>query len=262
MPSCRWKKASIGSKVRALPKAAVSITFDDGYRDNLEVATPILAAHGLTATFFIATGFLEGEWMWNDRIIEACRLTACGSVEIPDLGSGVLDLSSEAHRVVAAQTVIDGVKHLPPDRRSAMVARLVDKLGVQMGAGPMLDPEGVRRLRGAGMTIGAHTVTHPILANLDDAEARAEIGESRDRLVGILGEPVRLFAYPNGRPGRDYRTEHVAMVAQAGFESAVCTTPATARPGVGRYELPRFTPWDKTAWRFAARLAKARMSAG
>ena len=81
----------------------------------------------------------------------------------------------------------------------------------------MLDPDSLRRLRGHGMTIGAHTVAHPILAELDVARARAEIHDSRDCLVEILREPVRLFAYPNGRPGRDYGTEHVSMVEAAGI---------------------------------------------
>lgn len=246
----------------ALPKAAVSITFDDGYRDNLDIAAPILVAHGLSATFYIATGFLDGDWMWNDRIIEACKRTTRRSAGISDLGLAALDLSDEARRVSAAHALIDKVKHLPPLRRSAIVSRLVDDLGVEIGSGPMLDPTSVRRLRSAGMTIGAHTVSHPILAQLDEKQARTEINDSRAHLVELLGEPVRLFAYPNGRPGRDYRTEHARMAAEAGFESAVCTTPATARSGVDRYELPRFTPWDKTPWRFAARLAMSRMSAG
>jgi peptidoglycan/xylan/chitin deacetylase (PgdA/CDA1 family) len=246
----------------SLPKAALSITFDDGYQDNLDVALPILVAHGLTATFFIATGFLDGGWMWNDRIIEACKRTSRTAATLPALGLESIELGTELARVAAAHGIIGKAKHLPFDQRADAVAQLEERLDVRLDRGPMLDPDSVRRLRGHGMTIGAHTVTHPILAGLDDARARAEIHDSRDHLVEILREPVRLFAYPNGRPGRDYGMKHVDMIAEAGFASAVSTTPMTARPGMSRYELPRFTPWDRSGWRFAARLAYARMSDG
>ena len=244
----------------SLPRAALSITFDDGYADNLEVAAPILVAQGLTATFFIATGFLEGGWMWNDRIIEACKRTRHTATSLPALKLQSIDLSTEAARVAAAFGIIEEAKHLPFEERAAVVAQLQDQLDVELGRGPMLDPESVRRLRDHGMTIGAHTVTHPILATLDHTRARAEISDSRSHLVDILREPIRVFAYPNGRPGRDYRPEHVAMVSEAGFEAALTTATLTARPGMARYELPRFTPWDRTAWRFSARLAYTRMS--
>lgn len=244
----------------ALPRAAVSITFDDGYRDNVDVAAPILTAHGLTATFFIATGFLDGGSMFNDRIIEACKRTSHTSTSLPAVGFETVDLGTVQDRVAAAHAIIGKAKYLPFDQRSALVAQLEDQLGVRPDGGPMLDPESLRRLRNMGMTIGAHTVTHPILARVDDTKASAEIHESRAHLLEVLREPVRVFAYPNGRPGQDYGTKHVRMVAEAGFESAVSTTPVTARPGTSVYELPRFTPWDKAAWRFAARLGLTRMS--
>ena len=243
----------------SLPRAALSITFDDGYRDNLDVATPILAAHGLSATFFITTGFLDGNWMWNDRIIEACKRTLRSSTSLPSLGFESIDLGTEQTRVAAAHAIIGKAKYLPFGQRAAAVGQLEDQLDVHLGPGPMLDADSLRRLRSHGMTIGAHTVAHPILTAIDDANARAEIHDSRDRLVEILREPVGLFAYPNGRPGRDYTATHVNMVVEAGFDAAVSTSPLTARPGMSRFELPRFTPWDRTGWRFAARLALNRM---
>ncbi|MET0320091.1 MAG: polysaccharide deacetylase family protein, partial [Duganella sp.] len=63
-----------------------------------------------------------------------------------------------------------------------------------------------------------------------------------------------LFAYPNGRPGTDYRACHVALVRQAGFEGAVTTSPGAGLADV--WQLPRFTPWDARQWRFHLRLAR------
>jgi peptidoglycan/xylan/chitin deacetylase (PgdA/CDA1 family) len=104
------------------------------------------------------------------------------------------------------------------------------------------------------MEIGAHTVSHPILAQVSIDAARREIGEGRVQLEHIIGAPVRVFAYPNGKPGRDYRCEHVALVRDLGFDCAVSTAWGAARAGADLYQIPRFTPWDRTNAKFALRL--------
>jgi peptidoglycan/xylan/chitin deacetylase (PgdA/CDA1 family) len=104
------------------------------------------------------------------------------------------------------------------------------------------------------MEIGAHTATHPILTRLAPADARREIDQSRERLTAILGEPVSLFAYPNGKPGQDYGAEHVRMVRDAGFTAAVSTAWGVASTNSDLFQLPRFTPWDRRPAKFALRL--------
>jgi len=106
------------------------------------------------------------------------------------------------------------------------------------------------------MEIGAHTVTHPILRNTAPDTARREIVESGRRLAEIVGQPVRLFAYPNGKPGVDYGSEHVQMVRDGGFAAAVSTGWGVATEKSDRFQLPRFTPWDRTPGRFALRLIR------
>jgi len=112
----------------------------------------------------------------------------------------------------------------------------------------------VLRLHASDMEIGAHTVTHPILARLDPERAASEIGDSKRRLEAITGSPVSLFAYPNGKPGRDYRREHVGMVKQLGFEAAVSAAQGVAHAASDSFQLPRFTPWDRTPGKFVLRL--------
>jgi hypothetical protein len=82
----------------------------------------------------------------------------------------------------------------------------------------------------------------------------------RAKLEEITGAPVRLFAYPNGRPLRDYRPEHAALARELGFEAAVSSAWGAARPGDDLYQIPRFTPWDRPNWRFGLRLATNRLS--
>jgi len=104
------------------------------------------------------------------------------------------------------------------------------------------------------MEIGGHTVNHPILALLSEKEARAEIGDGKRRLEEITGGPVTLFAYPNGKPGQDYGPRDVDLVRQAGFTAAVSTMGGVARRGSDPFQLPRFSPWDRSPRRLAARL--------
>jgi peptidoglycan/xylan/chitin deacetylase (PgdA/CDA1 family) len=241
---------------RTLPPRAACITFDDGYADNLVIATPILKRYGLTATFFIATGFLDGGRMWNDSIIESVRAAPGTVLDLERAGLARHDIGAPQARTATAYAMIRAVKHLPPEERATRVAEIVDVIGKQLPDDLMMTSSQVRELRAQGMTIGGHTATHPILASTDEAVARREILEGKERLEAILGEPVRLFAYPNGRPGQDYRAEHVRMVRECGFRGAVSTSWGAANPGSDPFQLPRFLPWDRSPGRFALRLAQ------
>ena len=120
----------------------------------------------------------------------------------------------------------------------------------------MLTATQLRSLAAAGMGIGGHTVTHPILARLDDGSARLEIGGGREALEAMIRQPIRLFAYPNGKPGQDYSAVHVRMAQELGFTAAVSTAPGAARAGDLLHELPRFTPWGHSVGRWGAMLAR------
>ena len=118
----------------------------------------------------------------------------------------------------------------------------------------MLSTQQLQQLRADGAGIGAHTVSHPILAKLDETVAKREIADSRDHLEGILGERVGLFAYPNGRLGTDYSPAHTSIVKSLGFDAAVATNWGICSKASDIFQLPRFTPWDARRWRFGLRL--------
>ena len=242
-----------------LPARAAAITFDDGYADNHGLALPILRQHGLTATFFIATGFLDGGRMWNDTLVESVRRTELPVLDFSGLGLpgeplGTFAMTSPEARRTAIAALIDRAKYLTTEARLGLVAALAEQAKVQLPNDLMMRTDQVLALHRAGMQIGAHTVSHPILARLDDATARAQMSDSRDQLQQLLGAPVPLFAYPNGRPGTDYNARTVALAQALGFEAAVTTGWGAARQGHNLYELPRFTPWDRSRARFGARL--------
>jgi len=249
---CGWLKrwfnvlpldqAAAQLKAGTLPARAACITFDDGYADNCHVAMPILQRHGLTATFFIATGFLDGGRMWNDTIIETVRRRS--------------DLSTMADKQAAITTLINQIKYLPTQERVATTETLAQKAQVQLPTNLMMTSADVKAMRRAGMQIGAHTVSHPILARLSRADAAKEIGDSKRFLEDLLGERIGLFAYPNGKPGEDYSPESVDVVRSLGFDAAVSTRWGASRCGDDVLQIKRFTPWDKTRWRFGVRLLR------
>jgi peptidoglycan/xylan/chitin deacetylase (PgdA/CDA1 family) len=222
-----------------LPPRAVCITFDDGYADNAEVAAPVLADCGLPATFFIATGFLDGGRMWNDTLIETVRAARGTALDLTALGLGRLALDGAAARSAAVNELIARCKYMEPGARAAKVDAIAQAAGVTLPRDLMMRGAQVRALHDAGNEIGAHTVSHPILAAVDPARAEEEIVASRDRLAQITGAPVRAFAYPNGKPGVDYRSEHVDMVRRAGFTVGVSTVWGPADAAHDRLQLPR-----------------------
>ncbi|MDN5849591.1 MAG: polysaccharide deacetylase family protein [Nitrococcus sp.] len=237
-----------------LPGRAVAITFDDGYRDNYEVALGILLELNLSATFFISSGFLDGGRMWNDTVIETVRRLPESELSFEPCDIRELPLRSIEQRREAIHQLVSELKYRPLAQRQKLCETLAARLDETL-PGLMMSREQVRGLHQAGMEIGAHTVHHPILKQLAPAAARAEIEQSKHALEAILGEPVRLFAYPNGKAGQDFGPEHAAMVAELGFEAAVTTDCGTADAGTNPYHLPRFTPWDRQPWWYVARLA-------
>lgn len=246
-------------KQGALPGRALAITFDDGYADNHDIALPVLKAHGLCATFFVATDFLDGGRMWNDTVIESVRGCAAPSLELHDLGLtgiGALPLGTLAARRAAIEALLGAIKYLPPAERGTAVAGVADRADAALPTGLMMTSAQVKALADGGMQIGAHTATHPILARLDDEAAALEMRRSKAALEDLLRQPVRSFAYPNGRPGRDYLPRDVALARQAGFDLAVSTAHGAARAGDDVHQLPRFTPWDRPRWAFGARMAQ------
>jgi peptidoglycan/xylan/chitin deacetylase (PgdA/CDA1 family) len=200
---------------------SVLITFDDGYRDNYDLALPILKRHGVPATFFICTGFLDrGGLAWWDEIAWALRASSQPEVPAGSWFEHALPLGSDEQRAAAIAAALRAYKLLPNDRTAAFMTAL--RLAT-VPPPPPVDPrelwmtwEMVREMRDAGMTIGAHTDTHALLGRLSPAEQEREILISRDRLTAELGAPPRSFAYPVGKAGT-YDISTKRLLHAAGF---------------------------------------------
>ena len=244
-------EAATHLKQGTLPARAACITFDDGYADNYTIALPILQRHGLMATFFIATAYLNGGRMFNDTVIEAIRSTRHDTLDLTELGLGRHDTASSEAKARAINQILPKVKYLPLEQREAKVARLCELAA----CGPlpdylMMTTSQLKGLHAAGMEVGGHTARHPILAKLNEVEVRKEIAEGKEFLEATLGERIRFFAYPNGKPGVDYLPEQASIVRDMGFDAALSTHWGAASRSSDIYQLPRFTPWSPKLSRF------------
>ena len=206
----------------------VALTFDDGYRDNLDHAWPVLAKHQAPWTLYVVRGFAERTArLWWLELEEAIRALPRISVELPN---GRFDASAgtDAEKQKAFDQLYWRLRKGP----EVILLSAISDLGRQAGIDPValverecLPVETLRSLAGApGVTLGAHTLSHPMLAKHPEAVARHEIAESRAWLEAALGMPVRHFAYPVGDPGSAGPREF-ALAKGAGFVSAVTTRP-------------------------------------
>jgi peptidoglycan/xylan/chitin deacetylase (PgdA/CDA1 family) len=201
---------------------AVVITFDDGYRDNLLVAKPLLEQHGLPATVFVTTGYVgSSRDFWWEEVDAIC--TSVG---------------------LESRSLWQELQPLPHAERAERLDGLWESAGVARPAPSFVlsAAELEQLLDGALVEAGAHTVTHAHLSGLSPDRQRAEIEASRSYLAEVSNRPVKAFSFPHG----DFSQETVALVRQAGFETA-CTTrsaPVTAR--TAPLALPRLQVenWD------------------
>ena len=180
------------------------ITFDDGYLDNFEVAFPVLQSNDAPGVFFVTTGFLdESPLAWWDEISWMVRTSTCTSItagDWPDMPVSV-DLSDCDQ---ASRTLIQILYGLNGNRTSEFLDYLADVTGTgrapaNLSTDLWMNWSHVRDMRAAGMSIGAHSVTHPVLSRLTPEQQSFEICESKLRVEQELGEPVTAFSYPVGR---------------------------------------------------------------
>lgn len=179
------------------------ITFDDGYRDNYLVAFPILKRHGLTATFFVSTGFLDVPRLpWWDEIAWMVRTSPRRRIELePYLSAPIV--FDEPDREGAVRALLRAFKTMSSSATDAYLDAIAS--ATESGRYRPTDVsalwmtwEMVREMRAHGMAIGGHTTDHVVLARLPEAEQRAQITGCAQRLQAELGEPMRWFSYPVG----------------------------------------------------------------
>ncbi|MBK4734293.1 glycosyltransferase [Noviherbaspirillum pedocola] len=239
-----------------LPRRSIAITFDDGYDDWLHTVGPALRKRNLPATFFITTGQLEGPALWHERIIAAVRALPDTGSRLPYGFGNYSDLRSQQRRIKLIAELQERLKYAPLSERMAAI-EMLEAQAISLPVWPVgFGRDAVRELHNQGFEIGGHTISHPILNECSDDEALQEIGGCKEELESIIGGKVHSFAYPNGRPVKDYEGRHVAMVKACGYRAAVATSGGAAKSSSDIFQLPRFTPWGESEERMALQLAR------
>lgn len=240
----------------ALPSRAVALTFDDGYSEWIENVSPALRKRNLPATFFVTTDQLGGETLWHERITSAVRALPDSGIVLPYGFGNYSNLQDTDTRRALISALQERLKYAPLPERLAAIEQLEAQVCRPLALPKCFDANAVRTLHSQGFEIGAHTVHHPILNECTVAQARHEIGGSREVLEEVIRGRVESFAYPNGRPGADYNGAHVALVKACGYTNAVTTSSGTATRSSDIFQLPRFSPWGHSDKRIAFQLAR------
>jgi glycosyltransferase involved in cell wall biosynthesis/peptidoglycan/xylan/chitin deacetylase (PgdA/CDA1 family) len=210
-----------------------ALTFDDGYRDNVEHAWPVLRRHNAPWTLFVTTDFADGHgrlwWLELEQAIARLdRVVIRGNGELRDLPSRTM-----IEKGAAFETIYRHLRDGPEERLRAVTADLAAQAGVDthgLTANLCLGWDELQTLvREPDVSIGAHTLSHPILAKCDGTTAMHEIAESKTVLERRLGRPVRHLAYPFGDASavgpREFHFAH-----QAGYTTAITSRPAHVFP--------------------------------
>lgn len=247
---------------RTLPERALCVTFDDGYADNFHVALPVLEKLGIPAAVFVATDFLDGGIMFNDVVIEIVRRSVGPVLDLSTFGLDLFDVSDTPRRRLAINTLIGKIKYLPSKERAKIAHDIQAYVGINLQHDFMMTRSQVREMLKRGITIGAHTMSHPILSNTDEVSAERELHGSKTELENIIGRSVDFFAYPNGKPGQDYLASHAKVVRDCGFTAAFTTAPGSVTGFDDPMQIPRYTPWERDNLRYGLRLAQNLLRTG
>ncbi len=226
------------------------ITFDDGYIDAHDVILPILLEHGLKASFFVSTGYVEsGMIPWWDEISYLTKRYARRQIYLKSLAKTVFPTSNGEQKLRAVDTMLSRAKKVKDEQRLALLAELRELCGPvpsETGRGLFMNWDQIKDLASKGMEIGSHSVSHPILSQITSPEnLEFELVESKRVLEEQIGKTVSSFCYPVGGPKT--ASEQVARaIAAAGYRYA-----CLYEHGVNGRALP--DPYN--LWRISAETA-------
>ena len=221
------------SRPRTFPRRGVLLTFDDGYRDNYELAFPALREQGLPALFFVPTAPLVtrrlGWWDIVAYLVGRSRRTAL------ELEGTRHSLDGEPARQACIRLLLERYKTLPEAETRELATHLAERLDTALPSAALQDAElmtvpQLREMLAAGMAVGAHTHTHRVLATLETEAQRRELVRSKRVLERLFKTTVRSLAYPVGR--RDSFGEQTKRLArETGYAMAFSFYGGFNRPG-------------------------------
>ncbi|MGD0792996.1 MAG: polysaccharide deacetylase family protein [Terriglobales bacterium] len=234
---------------KSLPRRAVAVTFDDGYADNAEIVAPILSRFGIRAAFYLTVSAIgTNNAPWYCRLRYAFGTTQKKEWRSPANGKP-WGLTTAQDRNVALLAAFDFCAPLAGDTLEQTVETIEHGLEIEAligGSEFMMDWNQARALQRAGHIVGCHTLTHPNVAQVAPDVARKELVLSKRKLEEELSAPVLHFSYPHPALNPHWTPGTVAMTKEAGYETAVTTSPGPVRRGDDALMLTRiWTPFSE-----------------
>lgn len=220
-----------------LAEPCAALTFDDGYRDQFDLALPILNDLGTTATFFIPPDLIDRPRpFWWDLVSRIIRQTNRARLELLYPAPMTVDLQSNT-RDEAITRVIDACLSCRPLDENRLADHLQTRAGVTLnlegiGRAALMDWEQVATLVSSGMGIGSHGKTHRRLSDLDDPGQSDELVSSKRMLEAKLGIEVEAISYPYGTVG-DYDLRTLRLSRDAGYRVGYTFGDGSNRPWEG-----------------------------
>lgn len=245
------------------PRCRVLITFDDGYRDNFETAFPLLRAHGLPATFFLATSLVGTNCVpWWDRAAYVLRTARRRRFLLHYPKRLGVDLDQQGFEV-ALKAVLQLFKQPGNIDHSRFFLELREAARGDSPAPVMrrfLDWEEAHELLRRGMSIGSHTHTHPIVSRLSPEAQREELAVSRDLLASRLGVRPLALAYPFG--SLSMSPQAASLARELGYRAAFCFDHRPNHPRlINPFAIDRIGIGGQSIERFQVRLALCGLTA-
>jgi peptidoglycan/xylan/chitin deacetylase (PgdA/CDA1 family) len=227
---------------RLPPRRAVVVTLDDGFKDNFQVAAPILNRFAIPATFYVLVDSVDRSTApWYCRLRH--MFLTSRNPNWTDRSTGTIrELKSSADRYTAFLAATDlcaGSSLSVREEYMRHAEEALDPKPFPAESELMMTWDEARALIRSGHTVGAHTMTHPNLAHIGIEEARSELGDSKRRLQNELGQSVRHFSYPSPALNPHWNETTLRLTVELGYSTAVTTVCGAVRRGANPFILPR-----------------------
>ena len=202
------------------------VTFDDGYKNNLQKALPVLRKYKIPATIFLTAGVIDkGEILWYDLIAEAVKSTKAPLVDLCDYNLRLYPLNTQEEKTIAAKEIVRFLKYKKNNERESFIKMLLSRIKVEKEylykLDLMLTWEEAKEMRQYDISFASHGMSHAILTNLEPKEMEYEIAESKKIIEDRIKERVSYFSYPNGSV-EDFNEETIRFLKDNGYQAA-CT---------------------------------------
>lgn len=224
------------------------ITFDDGFRNNLRYAVPVLQKYNLQGCFFITTGLVNTRrLLWTEEITRMVQRTRKKEFGVRLNGTEkIFQIGDVSQKEAVSTRLRNALKKLPPVLRDAVIRQCREQFSdVSEEILPdeedrylFLNWDDVRQMIKGGQHVGSHTHTHPMLGTLSEAESRTELKRSKELLEAETGVLCVAFSYPNGE-AENFTGIHVSQLRELGYRCAFTQIPLFNNDATDRFKLHR-----------------------